>query len=279
VRVATLARTSLDRLARYEIRPNRELGQNFLVDDNVLAVIGRTAEVDADDVVLEIGGGLGILSEYLAQHVARVVVIESDRRLEPVLREALARYGNVDLVLADVMDVNMHDLRAPPSKVVSNLPYGVAVPALVRTITELPSIALWCIMVQREIADRLASPPGRKTYGVPSVIVQLACAVNLVRPISRNVFHPVPKVDSALVRLRRIAPAPSPAVHALVRAAFAHRRKALPRSLELALGGGRELREAARSALAAIDHPEDERAERLAPQEFAALAQRLERWL
>jgi 16S rRNA (adenine1518-N6/adenine1519-N6)-dimethyltransferase len=277
--VTTLARASLDRLARHEIRPNRELGQNFLVDDNVLAVIGRTAEVDADDVVLEIGGGLGILSEYLAQHVARVVVIESDRRLEPVLREALARYGNVDLVLADVMDINMHDLRAPPSKVVSNLPYGVAVPALVRTITELPSIALWCIMVQREIADRLASPPGRKTYGVPSVIVQLACAVKVVRPISRNVFHPVPKVDSALVRLRRIAPAPSPAVHALVRAAFAHRRKALPRSLELALGGGRELREAARSALAAIDHPEDERAERLAPQEFAALAQRLERWL
>jgi 16S rRNA (adenine1518-N6/adenine1519-N6)-dimethyltransferase len=279
VRVATLARTSLDRLARYEIRPNRELGQNFLVDDNVLAVIGRTAELDADDVVLEIGGGLGVLSEYLAQRVARVEVIESDRRLEPVLREALARFGNVDLVLADVMDINMHDLRAPPSKVVSNLPYGVAVPALVRTITELPSIALWCIMVQREIAERLASPPGRKTYGVPSVIVQLACAVKLVRPISRNVFHPVPKVDSALVRLRRIAPAPSPAVHALVRAAFAHRRKALPRSLELALRGGRELREAARSALAAIDHPEDERAERLAPQEFAALAQRLERWL
>jgi 16S rRNA (adenine1518-N6/adenine1519-N6)-dimethyltransferase len=279
VRVATLARKSLARLARYEIRPNRELGQNFLVDDNVLAVIGRTAELDADDVVLEIGGGLGVLSEYLAQRVARVEVIESDRRLEPVLREALARFGNVDLVLADVMDINMHDLRAPPSKVVSNLPYGVAVPALVRTITELPSIALWCIMVQREIAERLASPPGRKTYGVPSVIVQLACAVKLVRPISRNVFYPVPKVDSALVRLRRIAPAPSPAVHALVRAAFAHRRKALPRSLELALRGGRELREAARSALAAIDHPEDERAERLDPQEFAALAQRLERWL
>jgi 16S rRNA (adenine1518-N6/adenine1519-N6)-dimethyltransferase len=277
--MATLARTSLDRLARYEIRPNRELGQNFLVDDNVLAVIGRTAELDADDVVLEIGGGLGVLSEYLAQRVARVEVIESDRRLEPVLREALARFGNVDLVLADVMDINMHDLRAPPSKVVSNLPYGVAVPALVRTIIELPSIALWCIMVQREIAERLASPPGRKTYGVPSVIVQLACAVKLVRPISRNVFYPVPKVDSALVRLRRIAPAPSPAVHALVRAAFAHRRKALPRSLELALRGGRELREAARSALAAIDHPEDERAERLAPQEFAALARRLERWL
>jgi 16S rRNA (adenine1518-N6/adenine1519-N6)-dimethyltransferase len=277
--VTTLARASLDRLARHEIRPNRELGQNFLVDDNVLAVIGRTAELDADDVVLEIGGGLGILSEYLAQHVAGLQVIESDSRLEPVLREALAPYGNVKLTLADVMDVDFHTLRTPPSKVVSNLPYGVAVPALVRTITELPSIALWCVMVQREIAERLASPPGRKTYGVPSVIVQLACAVKLVRPVSRNVFHPVPKVDSALVRLRRIAPAPSPAVRALVHAAFAHRRKTLPRSLELALDGGRELRDAARSALAAIGHPENERAERLAPQEFVALAQRLEPWL
>jgi 16S rRNA (adenine1518-N6/adenine1519-N6)-dimethyltransferase len=136
-------------------------------------------------------------------------------------------------------------------------------------------------MVQREIGERLASPPGRKSYGVPSVIVQLACAVKVVRPISRNVFHPAPKVDSALLRLRRIAPAPSPAVRTLVQAAFAHRRKALPRSLELSLGGDREreLREAARSALVAIGHPENERAERLAPQEFVALAQELEPWL
>jgi 16S rRNA (adenine1518-N6/adenine1519-N6)-dimethyltransferase len=114
---------------------------------------------------------------------------------------------------------------------------------------------------------------------VPSVIVQLACEVKLVRPISRYVFYPVPRVDSALLRLRRIGPAPSPVVHKLVDAAFAHRRKTLPRSLELALEGGRELREAARDALAAIGHPTDERAERLAPQEFVALAQKLERWL
>jgi 16S rRNA (adenine1518-N6/adenine1519-N6)-dimethyltransferase len=279
--VTTLARASLERLARYEIRPNRELGQNFLVDDNVLAVIGRTAELDADDVVLEVGGGLGILSEYLAQHVSRVHVIESDPRLEPVLGEALARYGNVNLVRGDVMAVDLRALDPAPGKVVSNLPYGVAVPALVRTITELASVSLWCVMVQREIGERLASPPGRKSYGVPSVIVQLACAVKVVRPISRNVFHPAPKVDSALLRLRRIAPAPSPAVRTLVQAAFAHRRKALPRSLELSLGGDRrrELREAARSALAAIGHPENERAERLAPQEFVALAQELEPWL
>jgi 16S rRNA (adenine1518-N6/adenine1519-N6)-dimethyltransferase len=242
-------------------------------------VIGRTAELDGDDVVLEIGGGLGILSEYLAQHVARVMVIESDARLEPVLQEALARYGNVELMLADVMDVDLHALRAPPNKVVSNLPYGVAVPALVHTITELPRVSLWCVMVQREIADRLAAPPGSKTYGIPSVLVQLACDVKLVRPISRNVFHPVPRVDSALVRLRRIGPAPLPAVRTLVQAAFAHRRKALSRSLDLVLGGGRELRTDARVALASLDHPANERAERLAPQEFVALAQKLGRWL
>jgi 16S rRNA (adenine1518-N6/adenine1519-N6)-dimethyltransferase len=279
VAVTTLARASLERLARHAIRPNRELGQNFLVDDNVLAVIGRTAELDGDDVVLEIGGGLGILSEYLAQHVARVLVIESDRRLEPVLREALARYGNVGLGLADIMDVDLHALRDTPNKVVSNLPYGVAVPAIVHTIEELPHASLWCVMVQREIAERLASPPGRKTYGVPSVIVQLACEVKIVRPISRYVFYPVPRVDSALVRLRRIGSAPSPMVHRLVEAAFAHRRKTMPRSLELALGRGPELRTAARAALAEMEHPENERAERLAPHEFVTLAQKLAQWL
>ncbi len=275
----SLARASRERLARFEIKPNRELGQNFLVDDNVLDVIGRTAELAPEDVVLEIGGGLGILSEYLAQRVRQVHVVETDVRLEPALRDALGGYSNADLVLGDVMDVDLEALSPAPGKVVANLPYGVAVPAIARTIEELPGVALWCLMVQREIADRLAAAPGSKVYGAPSVIVQLACDVERLRPISRNVFYPVPNVDSALVRLRRTGPAATEPVRRLVRAGFAHRRKALPRSLELSLDGGKDLRSAARSALVELGHPDDARAERLHPQQFTALAQRLAQWL
>jgi 16S rRNA (adenine1518-N6/adenine1519-N6)-dimethyltransferase len=275
----SLARASRERLARFEIKPNRELGQNFLIDDNVLGVIGRTAELAPDDVVLEIGGGLGVLSEYLAQHAGHVHVVETDARLEAALRDALAKYSNADLVLDDVMDVDLAALAPAPGKVVANLPYGVAVPAIVRTIDELPGVGLWCLMVQREIADRLVADPGSKVYGAPSVLVQLACSVERVRPISRTVFHPVPNVDSALVRLRRTGTAAAEPVRRVVRAAFAHRRKALPRSLELSLPGGRELRSAARDALVAIGHPADARAERLQPHQFTTLAEMLAPWL
>ena len=271
----SLARASRERLERFGIRPNRELGQNFLVDDNILDVIGRTAELSPQDVVLEIGGGLGILSEYLAKRVAHVHVIEADRQLDPVLSEAVGEHTNANLLFADVMDLNLRGLDPAPGKVVANLPYGVAVPATVRTIVELNGARLWCLIVQREIADRLAASPGGRTYGIPSVIVQLSCEVEFVRPIARTVFQPVPNVDSALIRLRRTGPAAPSPVRALVQAAFAHRRKALARSLQLALGS-KEVREVARAALEELGHPPDERAERLSPGEFVELARRLE---
>jgi 16S rRNA (adenine1518-N6/adenine1519-N6)-dimethyltransferase len=273
--VVSEARASLERLTRFGITPNRELGQNFLVDDNMLSVIGRLSELDDHDVVLEIGGGLGILSVYLAPRVAHLHVVETDARLEPVLEEALASHSNADALIADVMDLELGELDPPPTKVVANLPYGVAVPALLKTLGELPEGELWCVMVQREIAHRLAASPGTKAYGIPSVLVQLACEVKLARTVSRNVFQPPPRVDSALVVLRRRAPAATPAVAALVHAGFAHRRKALARSLELSTGS-RADRDAARAALVELGHPRDARAERLAPAELAALAKRLE---
>ena len=269
------ARASLERLSRFGIRPNRELGQNFLVDDNLLGVIGRLAELGEHDVVLEIGGGLGTLSAYLAPRVSHVHVIETDRRLEPVLEDALAPFSNTDLVIVDVMATDLGALDPAPTKVVANLPYGVAVPALLKTIEELPDTGLWCVMVQREIGDRLAASPGTKAYGIPSVLVQLACDVKFARPVSRNVFRPPPHVDSALLVLRRTGPAAEPAVAAFVHAVFAHRRKALGGSLELATGS-RADRDAARAALAELGHPPDARAERLTPTELAALAARLE---
>jgi 16S rRNA (adenine1518-N6/adenine1519-N6)-dimethyltransferase len=269
------ARASLERLSRFGIRPNRELGQNFLVDDNMLGVIERLAELDERDVVLEIGGGLGVLSAYLAPRTAHLHVVEVDRRLAPVLEETLAPYGHAALVIADVMDLDLRALDPPPTKVVANLPYGVAVPALLRTIAQLPEVGLWCVMVQREIGERLAASPGTKAYGIPSVLAQLAAEVKVARTVSRHVFQPPPHVDSALVVMRRTGPAAGPAVAAFVHATFAHRRKALPRSLEL-VTGERADREAARTALEQLGHPPDARAESLAPGELAALAMRVE---
>jgi 16S rRNA (adenine1518-N6/adenine1519-N6)-dimethyltransferase len=270
-------RASLDRMSRFGIHPNRELGQNFLVDDNVLEVIGRTAEPTSTDVVLEIGGGLGVLSAYLAPRVGHLHVIEVDAKLEPVLHDAVADRPHVTLLMADVMKVRLGGLHPLPNKVVANLPYGVATPAILKTIEELPEVQDWTIMVQREIADRLAATPRTKAYGIPSVLVQLACDVEFVRPISRNVFRPVPNVDSGLVRLRRKAPAPSDELAALVHAAFAHRRKTLPRALEES-GGPAGVREAAREALEDMGHPPDARAETLRPEEFVQLARNLERF-
>jgi 16S rRNA (adenine1518-N6/adenine1519-N6)-dimethyltransferase len=266
---------SLRRLRRFGIRPNRELGQNFLVDSNLLGVIGRAADLGPDDVVLEIGGGLGVLSEYLAERAAHVHVVEVDPGLEPALRDALDPHPNATLHLLDVMDLDLAALHPAPAKVVANLPYGVAAGAILRTIEELPGCRRWVAMVQREVGERLAAAPGTSAYGIPSVLAQLACQVRVLRPISRTVFFPVPNVDSVLVELERRAPAASPAVRALVQAAFAHRRKTLAGSLALAPDAEPQVRERARAALEDMGHPADARAERLAPEDFKELAERL----
>jgi 16S rRNA (adenine1518-N6/adenine1519-N6)-dimethyltransferase len=266
---------SLRRLRAFGVTPNRELGQNFLIDSNLLGVIGRAAELGADDVVLEIGGGLGVLSEYLAQHAAHVHVVEVDPRLETALHDALDSHANATLHVVDALDLDLAALAPPPTKVVANLPYGIAATAILRTIAELPTVARWVAMVQREVGERLAAAPGTPAYGVPSVLAQLACDVRVLRAVSRTVFFPAPNVDSVLVELRRRGPAPDPAVRDIVQGAFAHRRKALARSLALARPERGDVRDRARSTLEATDLPPDARAERLAPEQFAELAERL----
>jgi 16S rRNA (adenine1518-N6/adenine1519-N6)-dimethyltransferase len=263
---------SLNRLRRFDIRPNHELGQNFLVDDNLLGVIGSAAELASDDVVLEVGGGLGVLSEHLAPRVGHLHVVEVDRSLEPALRDALDPHPNATLHLADAVSLDLATLDPAPTKVVANLPYGVAATVLLRTVAELPAAALWVAMVQREVGERLAAAPGSKVYGATSVIAQLACEVRVLRRVPSTVFHPRPNVESALVRLRRRAQSPPEAVVALVHAAFAHRRKALAGSLALDPGAPEDSRARTRAALAEIGLPADARAERLAPEDFARLA-------
>jgi 16S rRNA (adenine1518-N6/adenine1519-N6)-dimethyltransferase len=264
---------SLRRLRQFGVRPRRELGQNFLVDSNILGVIDRAAELDPHQVVLEIGGGLGVLSEHLATRAGHVHVVEVDRALVPALRDALDAHANTSLHVADAMALDLRALEPAPTRVVANLPYGIAASAILRTIEELPGIERWVAMVQKEVGERLAAAPGTAAYGVPSVLAQLACEVRVHRAIARTVFHPVPNVDSVLVVLRRTGPAPSPQVRAVVQAAFAHRRKALARSLALAPGARPEVRTAARAELVRLGHPADARAERLAPTELAALAE------
>ena len=250
----------------------RELGQNFLIDPNILDVIERLAALSSDDVVLEVGGGPGVLSVRLAPRVRHLHVVEVDSRLRDALTGELAPFANATLHMADAVGLDLSALDPAPTKVVANLPYGVAATVILRTITELPGVGQWVVMVQREVGERFAAAPGTAAYGVPSVLAQLACEVKVLRAVSRNVFRPVPNVDSVLIGLTRIGPAPSTRVRRLVHDAFAHRRKALAGSLALAPGFGAGVRERARAALTEMGHPADERAERLAPEEFRELA-------
>lgn len=253
-----------------------KLGQNFLVDRNILDVIERLSGLSGEDVVLEVGGGPGVLSERLAQRARFVHVVELDRGLEAGLRELLAPFANAELHMADAVDLDLSSLEPTPSKMIANLPYGVAATVILKSITEVPSIQSWVVMVQREVGERFAASPGTAAYGVPSVLAQLDCDVKVLRPIARTVFRPVPNVDSVLLGLsRRGGRQTTPTVTRLVHDAFAHRRKALAGSLALAAEAKPGIRELARGALVEMGLAADVRAERLSPAQFAELAERL----
>jgi len=250
------------------VTPRKDLGQHFLVDENILRVIERLAELAPDDVVLEIGPGLGVLTRFLAERVAYVHAAEVDRRLE----EQLAAIERTTVHWGDALDLDVPALDPPPHKLVANLPYNVATPLVAESLA-LGQLDLWCVMVQREVADRFFAKPSTKAYGAVSVLVQLAAERSGFHPVSREVFRPRPNVDSALVAFRRVGlPAGYPHVKRVVAAAFAHRRKTLPNSLELA---GVSSRAQAAAALEAIGRDAATRAEALAPAEFVTLAEAL----
>ena len=245
----------------------KQFGQHFLADPNILGVIERLAELGPDDVVLEIGPGEGVLTRYLAPRVRYVHAVEIDRDLESALRDVAP---NVDVVFGDALRL---ELPQDATKLVANLPYNVATPLIAESLDSLPNIGLWCVMVQREVADRFFAAPSTKDYGAVSVLVQLAAERTGFHPVSRTVFRPPPNVDSALVAFRRTElPADFARIKQVVSAAFAHRRKTLPNSLALA---GLVSRERAAAALEALGRPENTRAEALAPPEFVVLAEAL----
>jgi len=256
-------------VSRPPVAPNRELGQHFLVDENLLGVIGRLAELDQADVVLEIGPGLGVLTVYLADRVARVHAVEIDRGLQPHLQARLAGHDNVSVVYGDALNVDLVAFDPAPDKLVANLPYQIATPIVVESLDRLPTVQLWCVMVQREVADRFVAQPSTKAYGAVSVLLQLSAERTGFHPVSPEVFRPRPNVDSALVAFRRLSlPRDYARIKEVVGAAFAHRRKTLANSLSTA---GLVRRDDVFRALEQIERPPNVRAEELAPPEFAAL--------
>jgi 16S rRNA (adenine1518-N6/adenine1519-N6)-dimethyltransferase len=251
--------------------PKKQLGQHFLHDRNILGVIGRLASLDDGDVVLEIGPGLGVLTTYLADRAAYVHAVELDRSLEPRLRDRLAGHRNVALHFGDALALDLAALEPPATKLVANLPYNVATPLLVESLDRLPSVALWCVMVQREVAERLFARPSTKAYGAVSVLVQLVAERVGLHAVARTVFNPPPNVDSALVAFRRVAVPPRyREVKRVAEGAFAHRRKTMANSLELS---GISTRARVAAALETIGRPAGSRAEELAPGEFVALTE------
>jgi 16S rRNA (adenine1518-N6/adenine1519-N6)-dimethyltransferase len=257
------------------VTPKRSLGQHFLVDRNVLGVIERLAALDPDDVVLEIGPGLGVLTTFLADRVRHVHAIELDRELEGRLGQALAGRSNVDLFFGDALELDPEALDPEPAKLVANLPYNVATPIVAETLAAAPVLSSWCVMVQREVADRFFAEPGTKAYGAVSVLVRLHARRTGFHPVARTVFRPPPNVDSALVAFERIAAPPNAdRVLRVVAGAFRHRRKTLANGLSLA---GITSREHAVEALATIGRNGDVRAEALEPEEFVQLAAALGR--
>jgi 16S rRNA (adenine1518-N6/adenine1519-N6)-dimethyltransferase len=264
---------------RLGVRPAKQRGQNFVIDPNTVRRIVRTSGVTSEDVVLEVGPGLGSLTLALLAIASRVVAVEIDPALARALPSTIATYapdqaGRFEVVEADAL--RLRELPGPaPTALVANLPYNVSVPVLLHLMALLPSLRHGLVMVQAEVADRLAAPPGSRTYGVPSVKAAWFADVRRAGSVGRSVFWPAPNVDSGLVAWARREP-PSVTVtreqvFAVVDAAFAQRRKMLRSTLKGLAGSA----EAAEAALARAGVDPRARGEELDVRQFAHVAEGL----
>jgi 16S rRNA (adenine1518-N6/adenine1519-N6)-dimethyltransferase len=257
-----------------DLRPTKTLGQNFVIDPNTVRRLVRTAGIDAGDVVVEVGPGLGSLTLGLLELASRVVAVEIDPalagRLPATVAERLPeRADRLEVVLQDALTLESVP-GPPPTAFVANLPYNVAVPVLLRLLEHLPSLRRGLVMVQAEVADRLVAPPGSRTYGIPSVKAAWYADVRRAGSIGRTVFWPAPHVDSGLVAFTRREPPPGDrlATFAVVDAAFAQRRK----TLRAALAGWAGSAATAEARLRAAGIDPGARGEVLAVEDFARLA-------
>jgi 16S rRNA (adenine1518-N6/adenine1519-N6)-dimethyltransferase len=265
-----------ERAEELGVHPAKRWGQNFVVDANTVRRIVRVAEVRSDTVVIEVGPGLGSLTLGLLETGARVLAVEIDETLADALPSTAAEYlpgsqERLTVVPGDAMQLT--ELPVAPDAFVANLPYNVAVPVLLHLLAQFPSLASGLVMVQLEVAQRLAAPPGSRTYGIPSVKAAWFAEVTQQGRVSRSVFWPVPNVDSGLVQFRRRAQPATTAtrdeVFACIDAAFAQRRKSLRSALARWAGGA----DAAEAALRSAGVDPSLRGERLDIGQFAAIAE------
>ncbi|MFC5830553.1 16S rRNA (adenine(1518)-N(6)/adenine(1519)-N(6))-dimethyltransferase RsmA [Nonomuraea insulae] len=262
---------------KLDLRPTKKLGQNFVIDAGTVRRIVRVADLSPDDVVIEVGPGLGSLTLALLPAAAQVVAVEIDPVLATQLPITAAEHeaaGNLTVINADAMKITLDDLAGHvPTALVANLPYNVAVPVVLHLLQTLPSLRKGLIMVQSEVADRLAAGPGSKVYGIPSVKAAWYADVRRAGPVGRTVFWPIPNVDSGLVSLTRRDPPPTTAsreeVFEVVDAAFAQRRKTLRAALSSWAGTPAD----AETTLRAAGVDPSERGEQLDVHAFARIAE------
>ena len=271
---------TIEILQKYQIKLNKGLGQNFLIDKNILAKIVNSAELSAGDRVLEIGPGIGTLTRELAARAGKVVAVEIDSRLVPVLQETTSTFSNVRIINQDILKSDLRklweDYFAPNRiKVVANLPYYVTSPIIMKLLEEDIPLKMIVVMVQKEVAQRMTAVPGTKDYGALTVAVQFYSEPQIIATVPPAVFMPPPKVSSAIVRLNidrehRYKVMDKGLMFSLVKAAFGQRRKALVNALRGV--AGMSAKEDVREALKRSGIDPRRRGETLSIEEFCRLA-------
>jgi 16S rRNA (adenine1518-N6/adenine1519-N6)-dimethyltransferase len=260
-------------LHAFKLRTHKSLGQNFLIDPTVVTKIAQAAELSEQDTVLEIGPGIGTLTQALAETGAQVVAVELDKKLLPVLHKTLSAYKNIRLVQGDILKINIGEtVGAPKFKVAANLPYYITTPIIFALLEQDLPLECLVVMVQKEVAERIVAKPGSRVYGALSVAMQYYTEPNLAFMVSKTSFLPVPKVDSAVLVCKKRTTAPVDAdpktFFKVVTAAFSVRRKMLSNSLKnMGLNG-----EQTKAWLTRAGIDGKRRAETLSLEEFAALA-------
>lgn len=275
-------------MEKYGIRTKKSFGQNFLTDLNVLRNIVEAAEISKDDNVIEIGPGIGALTEQLAQAAGEVVALEIDQDLIPVLGEVLAPYDNVKVLNQDVLQANLPELikqeftdPTRPIKVVANLPYYITSPILMNLLASPVNWDRICVMMQKEVAQRLAAKPGTKQYGALTLAIEYQMQAKIAFEVSRRVFVPSPNVDSAIVVLApreqplAVQPFDRAKLFGFIRGCFAHRRKSLWNNLQSVVGKDPAVKEQLRAVLAEVDISSQIRPEKLTLEQFITLANAL----
>ncbi len=265
---------------KYGFRFSKSLGQNFLIDEQIIDRICDGAEIGPDDDILEIGPGIGVMTQEMAERARKVVAIEIDRALIPVLKETLAEYDNVEVIHADVMNVDLKALIAEKfegrrPKVVANLPYYITTPIIMMLLEESIPVSDIIVMIQKEVAERISAKPSTKAYGALSVATQYYSEPNIIAKVPRTVFMPQPNVDSVVIRMTiRMEPPVSlenPTLFfKVIKAAFGQRRKTLHNALNA--GGFGQSKDQTAEFLRACDIDPSRRGETLTIEEFATLA-------